>query len=77
MTEDQIHWALGSNIDLRLYATKPKTINGYFCLVLRFKYMVQFASIDDAEYKINNVETGLETGYINHYLSLGIGVGIW
>jgi len=78
MTEDQIHWALGSNIDLRLYATKPKTINGAsFALLLRFKYMVQFASIDDAEYKINNVETGLETGYINHYLSLGIGVGIW
>ena len=71
---------VGNNLDLRLFAMKPKTPNPYafsFTLNLRLKYMLQAGSVDLAVRNKSGEYSDESIGSLRHTFGLGLGIELW
>ena len=78
---------LGCNADVRIFATRPRTIGGIsFAMIARFKYMMQFGTYEDYmsnsyydyeedEYVYN--ENEIEASFVNFQFAFTLGFYIW
>lgn len=77
-------FVLGTNFDVRLYATKPHYLGDIsFAIMLRFKYFAQIGIYkDDMELKVPDPITQSKDfhcnkGFANHTFGISLGVGLW
>lgn len=78
MAAESFDYVLGSNIDIRVYASKPSRIGSVsYAIDLRLKYMLQLGEFDGSYDTERGMATANAVSANRHTFAVGLGVELW